>query len=76
MDTRVATIIQTDDSEASDVHFEWNISKTVNVVLTRYDVSNPQVIESQEIIDTFGFSEQPSLQQVIIACEEYFNAEV
>lgn len=73
MDTRVATIIQTDRSEERNVHFEWNMSKTVNVVCTWYDRWDAEKIDSQEIIDTFGFSEQPTLEQVIIACEEYFN---
>jgi hypothetical protein len=73
MDPRVATIIQTDESEGRNVHFEWNMSKTVNVVCTWYDRFDPEKIDQQEIIDTFGFSEQPTLEQVVIACEEYFN---
>lgn len=72
MDPRVVTIIQTDESEVRSVHFEWNQSKTVNVVCTYYDRFQPEKIDNQEIIDTFGFSEVPNLQQVVIACEAYF----
>lgn len=74
MDARVATIIQTDDSEAQNVHFEWNQSKTVNVILSIFSPEVEDWIESQQVIDTFGFSELPTLNQVVIACEAYFSS--
>ena len=64
MSTRVYTVIETDEAEKKSIHFEWYGGHLVNVV----DEIPPGVD-----IDCFSFMEQPTLEEVIIACEGYFN---
>ncbi len=58
METRVYTVIETEQSELFAYHFEWFGSKTVIVTS-----------DNGPDISSFSFMEQPTLDQVVKACE-------
>jgi hypothetical protein len=57
-ETRVYTVIETEASEDLEYHFEWFGSKTVIVTS-----------DDGEDISSFSFMDQPTLAQVVEACE-------
>jgi hypothetical protein len=66
MSTRVFTVIETDESEKRDLRFEWHGGRLVNVVTI-------DGYEELAEIDSFVFRDQPTVEEVVLACERYFD---
>lgn len=61
MDTNTITVINTLLATRNGLHYEW-FGRHVNVVKE----------DDETVVDSWTFKNEPTYQQVVLACESYF----